>query len=239
MNADPREYYDRFSTSYNVRRSRGYHAVIDAIEADAIPRGASLRILEAGCGTGLVMDRVRSGGTSDLFGIDLSAGMLAVARQHRSRVAQASVTALPFRDASFDVAYSFKVLAHVPDIHMALQEMARVVRPGGTIVVEFYNRHSLRGLRWLLKRMFGGESTGERQRETELFTRYDTVTQMIGYLPAHATVAEVRGAIIATPAAAAMRVPGLGALLSRLERRLATSFLARYGGFVIVVARRI
>jgi hypothetical protein len=122
---------------------------------------------------------------------------------------------------------------------MARQEMARVVRPGGTIVVEFYNRHSLRGLRWLLKRMFGGESTGERQRETELFTRYDTVTQMIGYLPAHATVAEVRGAIIATPAAAAMRVPGLGALLSRLERRLATSFLARYGGFVIVVARRI
>jgi ubiquinone/menaquinone biosynthesis C-methylase UbiE len=239
MSADPREYYDRFSSSYNVRRGRGYHAVIDAIEADAIPRGPSLRVLEAGCGTGLVMDRVRWRGTTDLFGIDLSAGMLAVARQHRSRVAQASVTALPFRDASFDVAYSFKVLAHVPDIGMALQEMARVVRPGGTIVVEFYNRNSLRGFRWALKRLFGGESTGERQRETELFTRYDSVSQMVGYLPAHTSVTEIRGAIIATPVAAAMRVPIVGALLGGVERLLATSFLARYAGFVIVIARRL
>jgi len=239
MSIDPREYYDQFSASYNLRRSHGYHALVDAIEADAVPIGSTLRILEAGCGTGLVMQRLRSRGASDLFGIDLSAGMLGIARQHGSRVAQASVTALPFRDASFDVAYSFKVLAHVPDIEAALAEMARVVRPGGTVIVEFYNRHSLRGIRWLLKKVFGGEYTGTQQRETELFTRYDSVREMVGYLPVNTSVAAIRGAIVVTPAAAAMRVPGLGGILGRIELLLATSFLARYAGFVIVVGRRL
>ena len=45
---------------------------------------------------------------------------------------------------SVDVAYSFKVLAHIPDIAGAMAEMARVVRPGGWVIAEFYNRRSLR-----------------------------------------------------------------------------------------------
>ncbi len=238
MTVDPRAYYDKFSRSYNRRRGRGYHALIDELEVQAVPRGPSLRILEAGCGTGLVMERVRREGSAHLFGIDLSAGMLAAARQHGNNVAQASIIALPFRDESFDVAYSFKVLAHVPDISGALAEMARIVRPGGTLVVEFYNRHSIRGLRWRFKNAFGGESTGEHQRETELFTRYDSVNEMIGYLPANTSLQAIRGAIVVTPAAAVMRVPGIAALLQWIERRVTASFLARYAGFVILVARR-
>ena len=238
MSIDPREYYDMFSRSYNRRRGRGYHALIDELEADAIPRNPSLRILEAGCGTGLIMERVRSRGSTHLFGIDLSAGMLGMARQRGGRVVQASVTALPFSDASFDVACSFKVLAHVPDIRKALSEMARVVRPGGTIVVEFYNRQSIRGLRWWLKNLVGGESTGERQRETELFTRYDSVSNMVGYLPTSTKLYAIRGAIVVTPAAVAMRVPGAAAVLRWIERFVTASFLARYAGFVILVVRR-
>jgi SAM-dependent methyltransferase len=239
MSVDPRAYYDKFSASYDKRRSRGYHALIDELEADAIPRDGSLRILEAGCGTGLVMERIRGRGCTDLFGIDLSAGMLAAAHRSGNSVAQASVTALPFADASFDVAYSFKVLAHVPDIRAAIAEMARVVKPGGTVVVELYNRHSLRGFRWWLKNLFGGESTGEGQRETELFTRYDSVAEMTGYLPPGTILHAIRGAIIVTPAAAAMRVPGVAALLRIAERLATASFLARYAGFVILIARRV
>jgi ubiquinone/menaquinone biosynthesis C-methylase UbiE len=237
MSIDPREYYDRFSVSYNRRRGRGYHALIDELEADAVPGGR--RILEAGCGTGLVMQRIQSDSSSELYGIDLSAGMLAVARAHGSKVAQASVTALPFSDQGFDVAYSFKVLAHVPDIKKALAEMARVVKPGGTVVVEFYNRRSIRGLRWRLKNVFGGERTGHRQRETELFTRYDSVEEMTGYLPPNTELRAIRGAIIVTPAAAAMSIPGLAGVLGWIERRTTASFLARYAGFVILVVRRL
>jgi len=61
-------------------------------------------------------------------------------------VVQGSVTDIPFPDARFDVVYSFKVLAHVERIREALAEMARVLRPGGYLLAEFYNPLSLRGL---------------------------------------------------------------------------------------------
>jgi SAM-dependent methyltransferase len=47
------------------------------------------------------------------------------------------VTALTFPPASFDVVLSFDVLEHVPDYHTALREMARVLRPGGTLLASF------------------------------------------------------------------------------------------------------
>jgi len=151
MSIDPRAYYDSFSKSYDDRRGHGYHALIDEVEAALIPVAPSLQVLEAGCGTGLVLDLLRERGLRELFGVDLSAGMLAGAKKRGNRVAQGSVTALPFPDASFDVAYSFKVLAHVVDIRGALAEMVRVVKPGGMVLAEFYNRNSIRGLRWKVK----------------------------------------------------------------------------------------
>ena len=79
-------------------------------------------------------------------GIDLSPGMLRKARARGLDVVHGSVTDLPFGDGEFDLAYSFKVLAHVERIERALGEMARVVRPGGHVIAEFYNPWSLRGL---------------------------------------------------------------------------------------------
>ena len=239
MTADPRTYYDAFSTSYNRRRSYGYHALLDEIESQAVPVRPSDRILEAGCGTGLVMMRLRERGATHVTGVDLSGGMLAFARQQGCVVAQGSVTALPFPDATFDVAYSFKVLAHVPDIRGAIAEMARVVRPGGIVVVELYNRRSLRGLRWQLKTMLGGERTGTDQRETELFTRYDTIEDARAYLPPTTRLDAITGAIIVTPVAIVHRVPVLGQMLGWLERRLSRSPLARFAGFPILILRRV
>jgi ubiquinone/menaquinone biosynthesis C-methylase UbiE len=239
MRADPRTYYDAFSVSYNRRRAHGYHALVDDLEAGVVPVEPSLKILEAGCGTGLVMDRLRQKGAMHLMGVDLSGGMLTLARRQGHPVTQGSVTALPFRDGAFDVAYSFKVLAHVPDITGALAEMARVVRPGGTVVVELYNRRSIRGLRWRLKSAVGGERTGHQQRETELFTRYDAFEDMLRYLPANTRLEAIRGAIVVTPAALVLQVPVVGRILQWVERRAARSGLARYAGFLILVLRRV
>ena len=238
QNADAKAYYDGFSGHYDSRRHSGYHALIDELESGFVAVSPGDRVLEAGCGTGLILDRLRQAGAR-VTGIDLSAGMLSHAKRRQLPVAQASVDALPFPDATFDRACSFKVLAHVPPIRATLAELARVVRPGGLMVLEFYNRRSLRGARWRLKLLLGGERTGSGARETDLFTRYDDVDTVTSYLPPNTRVEAVVGSMIFTPAAVFMSVPGVSAILRALERRTSRSRVAQYAGFLTVVIRRL
>src|SRR5688500_38156 len=114
-----RAYYDEFSKSYERHRrpndGDGYHALIDDLEVELCERYARGRdILECGCGTGLILERLAAFARR-AAGIDLSPGMLELALSRGLEVKEGSVTALPFDDASFDVTCSFKVLAHVPD----------------------------------------------------------------------------------------------------------------------------
>ncbi len=148
---DNRAYYDDFSGWYERERHLPYHRMLDDLEVELVERyGAGRQVLEVGCGTGLLLNRVAQFARG-ARGIDLSAGMLAKAATRGLPVAQASATELPVATASVDVAYSFKVLAHVPDITGALREMARVVRPGGWVIAEFYNARSIRRLVKALK----------------------------------------------------------------------------------------
>jgi ubiquinone/menaquinone biosynthesis C-methylase UbiE len=97
------------------------------------------RVLEVGCGTGLLLERLSSRG--EAVGVDLSAGMLERAskrlsrRRRRAKLVLADAQRLPFEDASFDSAVSTFALTAVPDLDLALAEMTRVVRDGGTLVV--------------------------------------------------------------------------------------------------------
>ena len=143
---DNRSYYDDFAGWYERERHLPYHRMLDDLEVEIVERYArGKQVLEVGCGTGLILGRV-GGFARTATGIDLSGGMLAKAAARGQAVAQASATELPIASASVDVAYSFKVLAHIPDIQGAMREMARVVRPGGYVLAEFYNARSLRRL---------------------------------------------------------------------------------------------
>jgi SAM-dependent methyltransferase len=149
---------------------------------------------------------------------------------------QGSVTEIPFPDQRFDVVYSFKVLSHVERIRDALGEMSRVLRRGGYLLAEFYNPISLRGLVKALKKP---TAISDRTSDDAVFTRYDTYADVKAYLPPGCHVVTVRGVRIATPAAAVYNLPGIGAVLSRLERGLADApFFRRLGGFMIVVAQK-
>lgn len=236
---ETRAYYDEFSKSYERHRrpnSRdGYHALVDDLEVELCARyGTGKDVLECGCGTGLILERIQEH-ARHATGIDLSPGMLELARARGLDVHEGSVTALPFPDASFDVTCSFKVLAHVPDIGRALAEMARVTRPGGVILAEFYNPWSLRGL---VKRLGPAGKISDRTRESAVYTRFDSPRVLPKILPPGTRLEAARGIRIVTPAAAAMKLPGLAGMFRAAERLLCDTPAASFAGFYVAVIRR-
>jgi SAM-dependent methyltransferase len=98
-------------------------------------RPGPIRSLDAGCGTGRNVQLLESFGPA--FGLDLSPEAMAFARERRIRVVRGSVLDLPFGGETFDVVTSFDVLYHrwVTDDAAAVRELARVLRPGGLLLV--------------------------------------------------------------------------------------------------------
>jgi SAM-dependent methyltransferase len=228
--ASNRDYYDAFAVGYDDGRDAGYHRLIDEQAAELVRRvGEGRDVLEVGCGTGLVLQRVASFART-ARGIDLSPGMLERARARGLDVVEGSATALPFDDASFDVAYSFKVLAHVPDLEQALAEMARVVRPGGHIVFDAYNRQSLR---YVVKRLFGPRSTSSSFDEAAIPTRFQSPGEIRRFLPLGTRVVAQSGIRIAIPWAGVLRLPAVGRVVEALEWRLMDTPLSNWAGFVV------
>jgi ubiquinone/menaquinone biosynthesis C-methylase UbiE len=234
-----RAYYDEFSKSYERHRrpnlADGYHALVDDLEVELCERyGRGKDVLECGCGTGLVLERIAQFARRG-EGIDLSPKMLEFAKKRGLSVREGSVTDLPFDDASFDVTCSFKVLAHVPDLAKALKEMARVTRPGGVILAELYNPWSLRGL---VKRLGPAGSISSTTKESAVYTRFDAPSVLPKVLPAGTHVETKRGIRIVTPAAAAFGIPGLRSVLRSAERFLCDTPAASVAGFYVAVIRK-
>jgi ubiquinone/menaquinone biosynthesis C-methylase UbiE len=233
---DNRAYYDDFAGWYERERHLPYHRMLDDLEVEIVERyGKDKDVLEVGCGTGLILGRVHDFARTAV-GIDVSGGMLGKAAARGLAVAQASATELAIATASVDVAYSFKVLAHIPDIAGALREMARVVRPGGYVLAEFYNARSLRRL---VKAMKPPTAVSATTHDEHVYTRYDDARAIRSYLPPELEWVTTRGIRVITPAAAVLRVPLVGAAVRWAEHRLADLPGARdHGGFLVAICRR-
>lgn len=113
---------------------RGRRAVIDAV-LDGLDLDAGARILDAGCGSGRNMVQLARRGT--VTGIELAPASLEAARVRGvGPVVPGSLDEpLPFGDAAFDLALALDVLEHLEDDRAALGELARVVAPGGRLLV--------------------------------------------------------------------------------------------------------
>lgn len=120
--------------------------------------GETGRLLDAGCGTG--NNLVHLGQRGHAFGLDLSEEALRFCRTRGVVVARGSVLSLPFRDDAFDLVTSFDVLYHrwVADDRAAVVELARVLRPGGLLLLR------LPALEWL--RRAHDEAVHTRHRYT-------------------------------------------------------------------------
>jgi ubiquinone/menaquinone biosynthesis C-methylase UbiE len=95
-----------------------------------------LRVLDAACGTGRHTLHLATLG-HDVTGVDASPWMLAeaLAKNPQLPLIEATIDALPFPDNSFDAAVCALLFDHLPRIDSAITELARVVRPGGRVLI--------------------------------------------------------------------------------------------------------
>jgi SAM-dependent methyltransferase len=158
------------------------------------------QVLEVGLGYGTLSEALARMG-AEYHGLDIAPGPVEMTR-HRlagvpdarpDQVQQGSVLELPFPDASFDLFASIGCLHHTGDLFGAIQEVRRVLRPGGRLVLMVYNRRSLR-------RLLAAPASAVRRRrdragaDEALRARYDATAD--GAAAPHTdfvTAAELRG----------------------------------------------
>jgi 2-polyprenyl-6-hydroxyphenyl methylase / 3-demethylubiquinone-9 3-methyltransferase len=128
-------------TALNPGRLEYFGRVFADLRID--PRAKT--VLDIGCGGGLLAEELARLGCR-VTGVDPSAPSLALAREHAAREGLAveylrgSGEALPFPDASFDIACCCDVLEHVEDLERVIMETSRVLRPGGLYLYDTINR---------------------------------------------------------------------------------------------------
>ena len=147
--------------AYRAWRASELGQITDRIEeeliVDLIGSLQGRRVLDVGCGDGTLAVRLASLGAA-VTGMDTDPRMLAAARV-RAASARADVTlveadaiALPFADETFDIVVAVTVLCFVHDPSRVLHEAARVLRPGGRLLLGELGRRSL----WAAKRRMSG-----------------------------------------------------------------------------------
>ncbi len=129
----------------------------------SLPRGRGERALDIGCGWGYNLFLLHHRGFEP-YGIDIvrndfaAARRIALANGHRADLASADASALPFRDAVFSAVTAVETFEHIyaPDRKLAVREIARVLVPGGFLVMSTPNYQSIveRGKRLLMKAPF-------------------------------------------------------------------------------------
>lgn len=99
------------------------------------------RVLDAGCGEGYGAAILATRAT-DVVGVDLEAEIVrrAAARYPSARFEVANLVSLPYEDASFDAIVSLQVIEHLHTPHEFIAECARILAPGGTLIVSTPNR---------------------------------------------------------------------------------------------------
>jgi ubiquinone/menaquinone biosynthesis C-methylase UbiE len=133
----------------NRDMDRFYNIAFEDILKRIRPKPAD-RILDAGCGYCYHTTRLARGGTQ-ITAVDFSDAALAGARQtitmagigDQVSLQKADLTHLQFQDNFFDFVVSWGVIMHIPEMDRALSELARVLKPGGTLVLCENNMHSL------------------------------------------------------------------------------------------------
>jgi SAM-dependent methyltransferase len=174
---------------YAVYRTVGILNVVRWLEWPAIQRWAAIepgdRLLDAACGRGSLTFRLAKR-TRTAYGFDISPQAMRRARRVAQRAgsgvqfATASAEQLPYADGSFDKIVSSSSLEHFRDGGLAIAEMARVLKPGGTLVLTTDNLQSL------------DDELRERHRRSSYVSHYYTEDELLAALGPYLDVKRTR-----------------------------------------------
>jgi SAM-dependent methyltransferase len=149
------------------RFDAAYLARYPYLEGYVPPDLSGKKVLEIGLGYGTLGQLLAERG-AEYHGADIALGPVAMMRKRlewlgrpNDEVRQASALDLPWGEETFDYVYTIGCLHHTGDVKRGVDEVHRVLRPGGRAVVMLYNRHSLRLLVFTLRRRLRGMSSGE------------------------------------------------------------------------------
>jgi len=182
--------HDGLSRAHNARKlsiywETGFHYIFNLLMAKharmlarlAPPRGG--RHLDVGCQDGMILSQVvRRFGVRGT-GVDVSEESLRLALARNDlgiHYYLADALSLPFRDGAFDTVHSLGTMEHITDHPRYISEMARVLRPGGRLLVDMINRRdalTVHGIeRWLAERR--GRAAAARQAAARIGHDHDT-----------------------------------------------------------------
>jgi ubiquinone/menaquinone biosynthesis C-methylase UbiE len=137
--AAARRWFDRRARSYETGATSRWRDPVQLASLDALGLTADDRVLDLACGTGRA-SRLAARIAASVVGVDLSPEMLAratvaAAGIENLRFELADAERLPFADAEFTALMCSNAFHHYPDPSRAVSEMARVVAPGGRVVI--------------------------------------------------------------------------------------------------------
>lgn len=219
--------------AYRAWRASDLGRITDRIEEELIlglvGPVEGKRILDVGCGDGVLGERLAQAG-AEVTGLDADPRMLAAARERPGRLEakatfiEGDARQIPFADETFDVVVAITVLCFVVDAERAMNEMARVLRPDGRLVIGELGRYSL----WAAKRRLVGWLGSQTWRAAHFRTAHELKRLATA---ARLDVTEVRGAVYYPPCNLCARV------LAPLDARL--SLVTTFGAaFIALVARK-
>ncbi|MBU0492667.1 MAG: class I SAM-dependent methyltransferase [Chloroflexi bacterium] len=235
-----KQHYDAEASRYDAHRyacrcKRLISELQQAFVLDVL--GDVGHVLDAGCGTGRFSIPLAERGVQ-VVAVDASPAMLAVARRKAGEAGVAShitfvqgdVEHLSFAPGSFDGAVSIAVLRHFPSPAVGIGELARVLRPGGAMALDYLNGHVFRfyePLRGLFVR-------NPNVPNEHFFTNYySTLPEVRGFLTANGVQLVRRHGLSKFPAhmlLCRLRLGTLAGPLQALERRVNLGAVVMVGG---------
>lgn len=133
------------------------HVHVDRLKkiANLIPKGKCMRILDAGCGEGqlLLMVSKLIDSSNEFYGTDILDVALARAkdRMKDAHFSLQSLEDLNFADNSFDIIMCTEVIEHIPNYKQVLEELKRILKSEGLLIISFPNEPL-----WTVSRFFLG-----------------------------------------------------------------------------------